>query len=227
LIQEVDRICISDNNSYALKDKTARINQALDRYAYLSLMADAKWQADDAGATDLPIGTTNLVSGQQDYAFASDVLVVNKVLVKNSSGNWREIYPVDVAETQTSVYASNTWTLPTNDSGTPYTYDKVGNSILLNPIPNYNSTAGLKVVFGRNLTKFVSTDTTATPGIPSIFHPYLALYAAYPFLRDKGKTNARDIQMEILKTEEAIQEFYNRRERDVPNKITFRTRSSR
>jgi hypothetical protein len=190
-------------------------------------MADGRWQIDDTTATDLPIGTTDLVSGQRDYTFAGDVLVVNKILVKDSAGNWSELYPVDTVQTQNNVYARNTWVLPTNDVGTPRTYDKLANSIFLDPVPNYNSTGGLKCVFSRNFTKFISTDTTAVPGIPSIFHPYLTLYAAYPFLRDQGKANAKDVQMEILKTEEAIQEFYNKRIKDEPNQITIKSRSSR
>ncbi len=190
-------------------------------------MADNKWQADDSGASDLPIATTSLSSGQQDYSFDSDVLVVNKVLVKDSPGNWHEIYPIDMTESQTSALAGNIIELPTNDVGAPRAYDKVGNSILLTPIPNYNSSGGLKVFFGRNYTKFVSTDTTATPGIPSIFHSYLALYAAYPFLRDKSKPNVREVLSEVLRFEEAIIDFYSIREKDVPTRLTVRSRSSR
>lgn len=232
LIQECERITqlgvagISGSTNL-LKAFTARINQALDRFAYLSLMGDGRWQVDDTNATDFPIGTTNLVSGQQDYQFASDVLVVNKVLAKNSQGTWGEIYPVDVAQTENNIFALNTWQLPANDIGTPRTYDKFGNSILLDPIPNYNSTGGLKVVFSRNFIKFAYTDTSTSPGIPSLFHGYLSLCASYPFCRDNGKTNAVTIKNDIIQMEDAIQEFYSKRDKDTRTMIIPARRTSR
>lgn len=229
LIQEIERITqlgvagIS-GSADLLKGFTVRINQGLDRYCYLALMGDGKWQVDDTGAADLPIGISNLVSGQQDYSFASDVLTVSKVLVKDTAGNWNELVPVDIQENNRA--SKSIWELPSNNAGVPRHYDKFANSVFLDPIPNYASTGGLKVVFSRNFTKFVSGDTTATPGIPSIFHPYLALYGSYPFLRDNGKANIRDVQMDILRLEDAITEFYSKRTKDEPQRLVPKTRRS-
>lgn len=229
LIQEIERITqlgaggISGSTNL-LKGFTARINQALDRYCVLALMGDGKWQIDDTGASDFPIGVTDLVAGQQDYSFAADVLVVHKVLAQNAAGSWSELWPVDIQDNNSA--AENIWALSANSGGTPNTYDKFANSILLNPIPNYTLTGGLKVVFSRNFTKFVSTDTTATPGIPSIFHSYLALFGSYPFLRDNGKTNSQQVQMDIVRMEDAIAEFYSKRPKDEPQRILLMQRRS-
>lgn len=207
LIQEVDRICNSSNTTYSLKAKTARLNIALDRFITLALMYDLDWIFDDVNYTDLPIGTTDIVSGQQDYSFASDVLMVIKVLAKNNAGNWQELVEVDNKQ-----WASrDIWTLPTGNSGSPSKFAVIGNSILLDSIPNYASTAGLKVFFKRNASKFISTDTTKSPGIPSVFHPYLTRYAALPYLIEKKLPWKRDVAEQIRLDEEAIKEWMSSR----------------
>ncbi len=223
LIQEVDRICGSTDNTYSLKAKTARINQALDRFVTLALQSDGTWQFDDTNQTDLPIGVTNLVSGQQDYSFNSAYLFIKKVLVKDSSGTWTEILPVGMTEDD----ATNIWTLPSNNSGTPVRYNKFANSVLLDPIPNYNSTGGLKVVFARNKVAFVSTDTTATPGVPSIFHEYLCRMAAYPFLIEKKLPQAPGIAQLIVRDEEEIKKYYALRNKDEVKRMVPRWENNR
>ena len=202
LIQECERICLLGTAGITgvtnqLKNFTVRLNMALDRFFTIALTHDGVWQFDDTNYTDLPIGTTNLVSGQQDYSFASDVISVEKVLCKDSAGNWVELYPVDDSESRSNIGARNIWLLPSNNSGTPLRYDKFAASIFLDPIPNYNSTNGLKVVFKRNASKFVSSDTTKEPGIPSLFHPYLAKVASLPYLMEHNMEALETIKKEI------------------------------
>jgi hypothetical protein len=215
LIQECERITLlgtggisGDTNQ--LKNFTARINQALDRFFTVALTYDSTWQFDDTNYTDLPIGTGNLVSGQQDYSFASDVLTVEKVMIKDSSGSWHDLDRTDYGNSD----SGDLWRLTTGNSGTPTRYDKFANSILLDPIPNYSSTGGLKVIFKRNASKFVSGDTTKEPGIPSIFHPYLARVASLPFLLENNMDSAGSVNNLIMADEERIKQFLGRRNRD-------------
>jgi len=216
LIQEIDRICGSTNNTYSLKAKTARINQALDRFFTLALKHDGTWQFDDTNQADLPIGVADLVSAQQDYTFSSSVLFVKKVMVKDSGGLWREVNPVDITEDK----ADNIWTLPTDNAGTPVRYDKFANSLLLDPIPNYNSTGGLKVVFNRNKVAFVSTDTTKEPGVPSLFHEYLARYASLPYLIEKRLVQSGGIAALIQQDEREITNHFAQRTGDERSRVT-------
>ena len=223
VIQEIDRIAGSTDNTYSLKAKTARVNQALDRFFALALEEDGDWQFDDANQTDLPIGVANLVSGQYDYSFASELLMVSKVLAKDSSGNWNELYLMD----QTEPESHQLYTLPTGNSGAPIRYDILANSILLDPIPNYNSTGGLKVIFKRNAVKFVSTDTTTDPGIPSLFHPYLCRYAALSFLIENRLGQAQGVAQLIQQDEEAIKDFMSNRNKVKKVKVKTVWRSAR
>lgn len=219
IIQEIERITLQgagaiSGNTEKLKDFTARTNNALDQFYSIALTHDGNWQYDDPNYTTIPIGVGDLVSGQQDYSFASDVLMIEKVLVKDSSGNWLELTPVDSSQSRTDSYARNIWELPSGNSGIPTRYDKFANSILLDPIPNYNSTGGLKVVFKRVASYFVYTDTTKDPGVPQIFHPYIARVAALPYLLEHSMDNAGNINNLILQDEERIKEFMSKRNKD-------------
>jgi hypothetical protein len=58
------------------------------------------------------------------------------------------------------------------------------------------------------------TDLAVVPGIPEIFHPYLARYASLPFLVEKAKANKNDIAEMIRADEDEITKYYSRRARD-------------
>jgi len=224
IVQEIDRICGTTASIYTLKAKTARVNQGLDRFFYLALLGDGTWQFDDSNQTTLPIGTADLVSGQLDYSFASELLMISKVLIKNSAGNWAELPQVD----QSQGSALNIYAPPiSNPGGIPTAYDILGNSLLLDPIPNYASTGGLKVVFKRNASKFVSSDTTKVPGIPSLFHNYLCRYAALQWAIEKKLPFKNDLAQLVQVDEAAIQDFLANRNKATPGRITPLYRSSR
>lgn len=227
ICQEIDAICGSDTTRYPVAQKTRRANMALDRFVYLAATADGVWQFDDTNYSDLPIGVTNLVSGQQDYTFASDVLLVSKVLCKASDGVFSELYPVDLSETRRNMAARNTWDLPSNNGGNPRAYDKFANSILLDPIPNYASVGGLKVVFQRIASYFTASDTTKEPGIPKIFHMFIARYAALPYLIQNKIASKNDVAAQIQQDELAIGDFFSHRNKDDTSSIKPKYRSSR
>ena len=78
------------------------VNIALDKVLAIIFEVGGTWQFDDNNYTDLPVMTTSLNENQRDYSFVSDehsylVLDLFKVMVADSSGNYREIFPVDAA----------------------------------------------------------------------------------------------------------------------------------
>jgi len=182
---------------------------------YLALSNDGQWLFDDLNQTDLPVGVANLVSGQYDYEFADEVLVVQKVLTKDSVGTWTELRPYGFEDDE----LDNLWKLTSGNSGSPVRYQKFAHSILLDPIPNYASTGGLKVVFKRNAPRFASTDTTTDPGIPSIFHVYLARYASLPFLIEKNLPQVNGVASLIQQDEQAIKDYFSVRSKDIRGKL--------
>lgn len=209
LIQECERITNLGvagitSNAQKLKDFTARLNTGIDRFFSLAEQYDMLWNFDDANNTDLPIATTNIVSGTRDYLFDAELLQITEVFVKDSGGTF---HILDVQDDKNTPHSY----LLDDSSGTSTTYELVGNSIILNPSPNYSSTGGLKVTFKRNGNKFTAVDSAQAVGIPSLFHPFLARYASYPYLVEKSLKHANAVKQLIMEDEMAIKTFISNR----------------
>lgn len=230
LIQDLEIKVFGDNgygrisgNSDLLYQFTGRINRAQDRFTFLAMTADGRWQYDDTNYTDYGIATTNIVSGQRDYTFALEHLEIEKVLIKDTSGNWKLIYSIDQDDKDAVTYLENN----SSNTGTPTRYDKRSNSIFLDVTPNYNSTSGLKIYFKRGPSYFVYTDTTKVPGFASIFHGYLSQHAYYTYAMDRVLTNIDRIERDTLKMEASITEFFSRRNKDERKALKARNESTR
>lgn len=221
IVQLIDRNCKSNSVSYKIEDKAADANLALDKAWSIILPASGKWQFDDSNHTDYPIITTNLVSGQRDYSFTTDeqgnlILDIYKVMVKDASGFYQEIFPVDVqSEEGTEGFYDGI-----NTTGVPTRYDKTANGIFLDVIPSYNSTDGLKVYINREASYFTSTDTTKKPGFAGIFHEYIALRPSYFYAMRNGLDNRKSLQEEMLQMEVDMKKHYRDRSRDEQFVIT-------
>lgn len=165
----------ADATTYPIADLTRNANAALDNVVTLILGADQRWQFDSTNSTDLPIGTTDIVSGQQDYSFDEEYLVIKSIEIADASGKWTRLIPIDNMSLDEREALSGFETV----NGTPMYYDKMGDSILLYPAPNYNYTAGLRAYFQRKIDYFVAGDTIKEPGFAKHLHKYIPLYCAY------------------------------------------------
>lgn len=197
-------------NSTLLYQFTGLINDAFDNLMpfLLSWGSVLKW--DDSNHTDLPIGTTNIVSGQSDYTIAQDdnsldILNITsvKVLPNANSTQYMDLDEISLE----SYYA--TWAISpsSTDVGTPVCWLKRGNTIHLFPQPNYNATAGIKIFFESEQSYFVYTDTTKKAGIPKPFHVMLALYASLDWLVINKPTNTALIAKLERKIAQKEQQF--------------------
>lgn len=184
-------------------------NNALERVTSLIMQSDGRWQWDDENNTDLPIATTNLVSGQQDYTLAISHLQITRVEVMDQSSNWTKLNPID----QTDVY-NQSLTQYLTGGGLPVYYDKIGNSVFLYPYPNYSQAASLKVYFKRGPSYFLTSDTTKAPGFNTLYHELIPLWIAYNFAIANGKSNANAIMAQIQIKEDALHDDYAVRDKD-------------
>ena len=228
ILDLIDDNCKSNSTSYPIADKTRDINLALDEVFSAIFEVGGTWQFDDSNHTDYAIITTNLVSGQRDYPFTTDeqgnlILEVLKVFVADEQGNFRDVTPVDVP---TGTAPSNHFD-GLNTGGQPNTYDKLGNGILLDPIPNYNRTNGLKVYISREGSYFSTTDTTKKAGFAGIFHEYLALRPSYQYARTNGLANKNDLKTDMIDMKNAIREYYKAREKDVVKTLRTKRNNSK
>jgi hypothetical protein len=211
------------SNTDRLYDFTARINRAYDKLATIIMSCDGRWQFDDTNYTDLPIGSTNIVSGQQDYSFDVEYLDILKVVAIDNAGNKTILTPMDINDPIGAEYLIAATTV----TGIPTHYDKSGGSIFLYPTPNYNQTNGLKVYYRRKPSYFAYTDTTKPVGVPSIIHRYLSLEASSDYAISKVLSNKNDYAERVVEMQGFIEDFYSKRSKDEQKFIRPVLRSSR
>lgn len=225
IVQEMDDICSTNNNSYPLKSKARRVNQALNAFFRLAMQTDGKWEADDRNYSDYPIASTDLVTGKKDYTFPNGLLEIIRVEVKNSEGKWHAISPIDQSDLNAEgiigthsgfINGAENQALSDfmNVDGDPVYYDKQYSSLWLYPASNVDVENGLKIYYNRTLKHILPTDTLVELGVPSVFNQYIARKASLPFLVEKGKVNKNDIAQLIQQDEEDIKDYFSRRSRD-------------
>lgn len=213
-------------NATLLKQITGQVNDWYMKATKIIITADGRWQWDDTNWGNQPIATTDLVDGQRDYTVLNadpgagqDWLQVERVEMKDTSGNWVKLAPVDLRDFGASVGEEF------KTDATPIYYDFNGSSIKLYPSSNYDSTGGLKVWFSRSPKEFRYTDTDARPGFTSIFHEYLVLGATYNWEKYKKVGNAEQTKRDIQEMESNMAGFYGNRAQYEVNKLARRPKS--
>lgn len=221
IVEEARWLVGANSTSYPIKDLTRNVNRWLDKAVALIIPASGTWQFDDSNYTDYPIATTALVSGQEDYTLEASHLRIERVEIKNESGDWTRLKQIDRTEIKTALSEF------AEEDGDPIYYDVSANSIKLYPAPDYSQSSSLKVFFQRKGSYFETTDTTKEPGFAEIFHRYLSLGAAYDYALKNRVTNKDEIKVELLEMEKDIQNFYSRRNRDGKHRMTPKFRTSK
>lgn len=133
----------------------------------------------------------------------------------DEQGLFREVSPVDVPSGTSN---SNMWD-GLETTGQPNSYDKIGNGILLDPIPNYDAVGGLKLYISREGSYFATSDTTKKAGFAGLFHEYLILYPSYVYASINTLASTRTLRDEVEIMENKIRDYYKAREKDVQKTI--------
>lgn len=238
IIQLIEKEVFASNygfitgNTTRLKEWTASVNITHDEILARIFKAGGKWQFDDTNHTDYPIITRNLVSGQRDYTFTTDetgnlILDIHRVMIKDDQGKFKDLTSKDQQTPNNNNSDTTGFVDGQNLGGVPDSYDKTANGIFLDRIPNYNSTGGLKLFINREGSYFTTTDTTKKPGIAGLFHEYYAINPAWKYAVSKGLKNQNGLLNRKLALEQAIDNYYGRRERDVPGKLVANVENTR
>lgn len=184
IFQEIDRRCKSNLISYPSRDKTARVNAALDRYFHLAFKSDGRWNFDDINQSSPPIEAQSIVSGTNRYKmsdFTSKILSVIRIEALDSDGNGLflipemlndigVVYPGNASGQLRGTSANTFQELYVNaSSGVPTHYIKYGDFIYLRPNPNYSEADGLLAYFNRPASKFDFNTFTVTQATPGLF----------------------------------------------------------
>lgn len=196
---------------YTAADINTALNQYYNEVISIILGVNGSWEWDDTNYTNLPVFTDNIVSGQADYSLDLDsgtVLNFIKLRIKDSSGTWIDLEPIG--------HHQKEW-IEGEDaaSGTPEYYDKVGESIILYPTPNYSSSEGLKIYIQRTPDYFTTGDTTQAPGFNPLYHRYLSLGAALDYCVVNSMTDrANYLMAKLTEMKQRIMADFSRRSRD-------------
>lgn len=234
IIQEQEALVFGSNygaisgNTTLLKEFTRYNNRALDSISGLILASDTRWQWDDSNYTDLPIGQTDLIDGQQIYVLDTDHIKILSVEAKDASGNFYPLKPIDLQDLKTRGIAPTEFF---EENGQPQYYDALGDTVQVYPAPasaNVTLSNGLKVHYQRKGDYFAYTDTTKEAGFPSIFDFIITLKGSLMYcLANQMNEKARNIA-ELIKAEEKnLQEFMSKRDKSDRPRLTVRTINAR
>lgn len=200
-----------------LKTITELLNSGFDSIMPLLLSYSDYIRWDDFNHSDRPTGTINLFSGQSDYTVteddnALDILNLTSVRVIERTGGTE-------FKTLERMYLNDPRVVDAispNPSigGTPTHFVEQGNTVFLYPEPNYSVTNGIKLMFEREQSRFISTDTTKEPGIPKPFHELLVLHAALDWVTVNRPKDGNTINK--------ISEKITRKERELSDMISMR-----
>lgn len=220
IIQQIETMC--DLGDAYISGSTANlryfngmINRVQSRVWHLIHQASGNWSYDDGSNTDLPIATTDLVSGTISYALPSDALTIKRVEVKDASGQWTTLKPI--VEERIPIAIDEFM----DASSQPLYYNLKDGVIKLYPASNYASSDGLKIYYDRGAVSFDYDDTTATPGFASPYHEIIPIGASiewYKIKQPQSPTLQGYIQ-DYMKLEQSIKEHYSKRFKDYRPKV--------
>jgi len=201
-------------NANNLATFTSLSNRALDSVVTSIFESDDRWEFDDTTYSDYPIATTDLNNSQRDYVLSVSHLKVTRVEIKNSTGDWVKLKPIDLVDIQ---QARDEFM---KEDGQPMYYDKLANSVFLYPAPNYDSAGGLRVYYQREPNYFLSTDTDKEAGFATVLHRLISLKASYDYAVANNLTDKITVLgAEIEKKNLELRKFYGRRNKDEILKI--------
>lgn len=175
LVTLAEKLTKSNSTSFPISEKTLYAN--LGNRIIMSTIHSSYggWKYDDSNETDFPIATTNLVSGQDDYALPGDASFLQAVYIqKEGSSEWKKLMPKPLEDfnNEAEDYRSN---------GEPIYFRPIGDSFKIYPASDYAQASSLKIEYTRDIAEFATTDTTQTPGFDSQFHEAIAIYMAWQY----------------------------------------------
>ena len=188
-------------------------NRSLERMSYIIMKSDSNAQWDDTNHTDFPIASINLVEGQRAYSILEDesqieILKLLTVSVSDENDNWSDIEVVDIRDDKAIGLR-----LRDTDNGTPTVADWQGDSLFLDPAPDYAKVKGMRLYFQRSPKLFTSTDTTEEAGFAKIFHDYIVQHVCERWAKSKDQQKFLNFKTQRMEMEQDIEDYFG--DRDV------------
>jgi len=197
IFAEARALVDATSTSYTDAVLLRRVNSAYEEIVGDLIAQDKNWKFDDSNYTDLPIGTADLVDGQQSYAFNGTLLTIDRVEVLDNDGNGHKLIPIreeDIDEALDEYEETD---------GLPSKYIKKYNSLFLYPAPATASVTladGLIIYYRRTADLFTTAELatgTKTPGFASPYHYLLSYKSALPYALSYKKDRVKLLREEI------------------------------
>jgi hypothetical protein len=191
----------SDNTAWPLTEKVTEANHAIREIWKNIWMAYGGWMYDDYNNTDLPIATADVVSGQKFYSVPVNSSHIHgvEILMQNTQNSpvWVPMIPITM-EKMHQYNIGESYFYVTN--AVPLYYRPIANGFFIYPQANYNQTQGIRVHLSRDISGFVVTDTTKTPGFDPLFHEGVPIFMALKYAQINGLPAAGGVMRGGYKT---------------------------
>ena len=211
IVSEVDLLCDSSVTSYPLLAKVRRYNAFVNELVGDVINSDGTWQWDDTNYTDLPVGTSTLIEGQQSYTFSSNYLQITSVEILDSGGNlYKKIKPIDLEQLgglgPDEYFGLTSAGNPA--TGFPQWYDILGDTVFLYLSPTSSAVtlaSGLRVRFKRSHREITMSDSTTVqsgeetrePPFPTTHHMLLAYMMSIPYCMSYKKDRVAWLERKV------------------------------
>jgi len=181
ICQDVWYLTGTDSTSLTTSTIARITNKVLRELALDAWRFSNSWKFDDSNQTTFAIAEQTLVNGQNDYSLPSTAFDIQKVEIQDVAGNWYVVDPISIDELQNiavdEFYKTN---------GKPIYYYIDGFSLRLKPAPDTTQVSKVRIYMSRDISEFVSTDTTKEPGIPAVLHPIVPFLVALEYATING-----------------------------------------
>lgn len=228
IVQQTRKFMRVDENQYPTSNIVASVNNYLDTVVGYAIGADKRFRWDDTNHSKLPIGTTDITAGQQDYSFLTDeqgnaILNLSRIDMLTSAGTYTTLQPISEGDITNQAIDSFL-----NTSGTPNYYIKLADNVIrLKSKPLTSVTAGLIFYFQRTGSYFTESDTSKAPGVSPLLHRGFVIAAAYDGAITLGLNNTQPLSVEMEKERQKMEDYFTNREPDEQTRFTTRYRSAR
>lgn len=201
---------LTDTDSTTYTD--AKLNASINRY--YDLATTDILEAMDEWDFQAEISIADLVAGQQEYVFPSDILKIKRIDVKLDGVKWYNVRFMDVNEVKT---AADDTTIAANFVTSEPRADLMDRSLMLYPIPTASVTGGIRIWYEKLETLLV--DDGDEPNFSRPFHKLLAIGAAIDYFKKRvgqndNATKLADARAEHQLVTEKMKAFYRHKNQD-------------
>lgn len=228
LVQQVRTLMRVDANQWPTSNIVNSANNYQDTVTGYAIGADRRFRWDNTNHTKLPIGTTNIVAGQQDYSFLTDeqgnaIINLTRIDMLTSNGTYVTLQPI--SEGQITNQAIDSFL---STSGQPGYYIKLADNVIrLKAKPLTSVTDGLIFYFARTGSYYTALDTTKTTGVSPLLDRGYVIAAAYDGALALGLNNLQPLSVERQLEQTKMEQYFTNREPDEATRMTIRYRNPR